>query len=208
MGFDISLWIMEKLRQYKKTRMKLFFYIFLIIAFFNKCDQGKLNNKATVEKYYMARDAADFKDISLLVSDTITVVEGDYVMPYTLESYYEVFKWDSVFQTKYKIIELEEVESQVIVSVTLSSIRNAFLQNNPMTCKFKLSLQSGKISKIESLNCKDANWEIWQKRVDALVKWVDINHPELNGFIHDMTMNGAKNYLKAINLYNLSENNY
>lgn len=55
------------------------------------------------------------------------------------------------------------------------------------------------------MECVDADWNIWQMERDSLVKWVSINHPELDGFIHDLTMNGAINYLKAIELYENSK---
>ena len=70
-----------------------------------------------------------------------------------------------------------------------------------MTCQFKISFNAGKISRIESMDCKDADWGLWQTERDTLVNWIDKNHMELNGFINDMTMNGAMNYLKAIELY-------
>lgn len=75
-----------------------------------------------------------------------------------------------------------------------------------MTCQYKISFNSGKISKIEELECKDADWNIWQKKRDSLVSWTKKNHPELDGFINDMTMNGAINYLKAIELYETDKN--
>ena len=131
----------------------------------------------------------------------MTVTEGDYIMRYSQDSYYEVFKWDSIFQTSYEIAELKETENEVVAFITLSSIRNSFLKNEQMTCQFRLSFESGKISKIESLDCEDANWKIWQDRVAELVQWIEENHPELNGFIYDMTMEGAKNYIKAIELF-------
>ena len=74
-----------------------------------------------------------------------------------------------------------------------------------MTCQYKISFISGKISEIESLECKGADWQIWQKEVNSLVSWIKINHPILDGFINDMTMNGAMNYLKAIELYELDK---
>ena len=158
------------------------------------------------EQYFQARNSMDFEVIKGLVNDSITVIEGDYVMPYSHKDFYEVFQWDSVFQTKYKIVGVEEIDEHVIATVDLTSIRNKFLQNDRMTCQFKLSFQSGKISEIQSLDCRNANWEIWQERVQLLVNWVDDNHPELNGFIHDMTMDGAENYIRAIQLFEASEN--
>lgn len=67
-------------------------------------------------------------------------------------------------------------------------------------CQVKISFTSGKISKLEELECIGVDWNIWRKERDSLVSWVNKNHPELDGFINDMTMNGSINYLKAIDL--------
>ena len=122
-------------------------------------------------------------------------------MPYNLDSYYEEFKWDSIFRTSYKIVELIEEDDWVMATVVSNSIKYEFLKNNPLTCQYRISFNSDKISKIESLECLGVNWDIWQEQKDTLVSWIDKNHPKLDGFIHDMTMNGALNYLKAIALY-------
>lgn len=188
-----------------KNKMKNTFIILLCGLFVIGCNQNKPTNKETALSYFDARKSYDYTEIKGLLSDSLIVTEGDHIMRYSRDSYYEVFKWDSVFQTKYEIVELKENDEQIIASISLSSIRNKFLKNDLMTCQFQLSFKSGKISKIESLDCKDANWEIWQARVKLLVSWVENNHPELNGFIHDMTMKGAENYLKAIHLYESNE---
>ncbi len=78
------------------------------------------------------------------------------------------------------------------------------MKNNPLTCRYKFHFDSGKIAKIENLDGTDANWEIWQKEVDSLVSWVKFNHPEIDGFIHDLSMKGAIDYLNAIELYKKS----
>ena len=135
------------------------------------------------------------------MGDSITVIEGDHIMPYTKATFHEVFKWDSVFQTSYDIVSLEEINDDVIAEIALSSIRNNFLQDRSMTCKYQLSFSSGLISEITSLDCIDADWTLWQSRVSTLVDWISINHPSLDGFIHDMSMRGAQNYVKAIELY-------
>lgn len=181
--------------------MKNTFLILFFLHFLTGCNNQKLTHQETVAKYYNARDAANYNEMKTFISDSITIIAGDYVMPYTHDSYYEEFKWDSIFKTSYKIVELEEKNNQIIASVASNSVRYEFLKNNPLTCQFKISFNSGKISKIESMECISADWNIWQKERDSLVSWINKNHPKLDGFIHDMTMNGAINYLKAIELY-------
>jgi hypothetical protein len=84
-------------------------------------------------------------------------------------------------------------------------LRFEFLKNNPLSCRHKISFKDGKIAKLETLECIDADWGIWQKERDSLVNWVHIHHPDLDGFVHDLSMQGAINYLKAIELYKDNE---
>ena len=186
--------------------MKNIFPILFLFYFLSGCNNRVLTYQETVIKYYNARHAANFNELRTLINDSITITSGDYVMPYDHASFYEVFKWDSIFRTSYSIVELDEKNNQVITSVTMNSLRNEFLKNNKMTCDYKISFNSGKILKIEEIECRDVDWEIWQKQRDSLVDWIKQNHPELNGFIHDMTMNGAINYLKAIEFYETDKN--
>lgn len=165
------------------------------------CNNQKLTHQETVTTYYNARDAGNYNTLKTYINDSITITAGDYVMPYNHASFYEQFKWDSIFKPSYKIVELEEKDNQVIVSVAQNNIRNEFLKNNPLVSKVKISFTTGKISKLEELDYVGADMNVWQKERDSLVRWISINHPELDGFINDMTMNGALNYLKAIELY-------
>lgn len=120
----------------------------LIILISVGCEQQTTSNVEVTKNYFEARNSADFNEVKNLINDRLMVLEGDHTMPYSQESFYEVFKWDSIFQTSYEIIELKEHEEQIIASIALSSIRNTFLKNGSMTCKFKLSFNSGKISKL------------------------------------------------------------
>ncbi len=169
------------------------------------CNDQKIEIRETVSKYYDARDQGNYTKLQTLISDSITITAGDYVMPYNHDSFYEQFKWDSVFKPSYRIVELEEENEGIIASVVLNSIKHEFLKNSDMICQYRISFNSGKISKIEELECKDADWATWSKEVDALVSWTKRNHPELDGFINDMTQKGAMNYLKAIELYEIRE---
>ena len=181
--------------------MKTCFILFSLVTLLAGCSNEKLSRAEVVTNYYNAFNASDFTQLVPLITDSITIVDGDYVMPFSQDSFYEHFKWDSVFQTTYNVIELEDQGNQIIATVASSSKRYEFLKNNPLTCRFKVSFDSVKITKIEALECPEADWNVWQKERDSLVNWVSANHSELDGFIHDLTPSGAMNYLKAIELY-------
>ena len=181
--------------------MKRAYCLLLLLFCLVACSTIAPSPKETVTKYYQARNVGDFKAIQECVNDSITITEGDYVMPYDGDSFYEVYKWDSIFQPSYKIVQLEEKEGEVLATVTLNSLRNEFLRNSDMTCKFNFSFKGQKISKIAVMDCVDADWATWEKERDSLVRWIDSNHPRLNGLIYAMTMKGAINYMEAIALY-------
>ncbi|MFP2994787.1 hypothetical protein ABN763_02705 [Spongiivirga sp. MCCC 1A20706] len=181
--------------------MKKIVLLLVSLYFMVGCTDAKLNHQDTITAYYNARNKLDFNELKTLVNDSITIISGDYVMPYNTKGFYEVFKWDSIFKPSYKLVELEEKSNQVIANVKINSVRNTFLKNSDMTCQYRISFSSGKISKIEELNCTNVDWNTWRQGVDSLTSWIKKHHPELDGFINDMTMNGAENYLKAIELY-------
>lgn len=165
------------------------------------CQQETFSPEDAVTQYYNGFASSDYNEVKSVINDSITIVAGDYVMPFSRESYYEQFKWDSIFQPKYKIVALENQNDHVIATITLSTLKHKFLKNDPMTCSYKFSFKEGAISRVQELNCPDADWKTWAQRRDSLVSWINQNHPELNGFINDLTMKGAQNYLKAIDLY-------
>jgi hypothetical protein len=181
--------------------MKKIYIIIVLISCFVGCGNQEATPIETVENYYQARTNGDYKELKKLVNDSVTIVAGDYIMPYDSAGFYEQFKWDSVFKPSYKVVELREEKSQVIAAVAINSLKHEFLKNNAMTCEYKISFSSGKISKIEELECKNADWMSWQQERDSLVNSINKNHPELNGFIYDMSMKGAQDYLKAMILY-------
>lgn len=180
----------------------LFISILVLIA---SCTERKSTESEQIIEYYKGFKNSDYSQIKETLSDSITIIGGDYIMGFTSESFYNQFKWDSVFKPEYTLVSIVNENEQVIATVSVSSLRYEFLKNNPLTYKDAFYFKSGKINKIETIEFIDANWETWQKERDSLVKWVKFNHPELDGFIHDLSMEGAIDYLKAIELYKKSQ---
>ena len=111
-------------------------------------------------------------------------------MPYSIDEFYEVFKWDSIFRPSYQLVGMVEEGDHLIASVGLESVRNRFLKNDRMTCSYKITFSSDKISKIESLDCMGADWASWEQERDSLVNWIKLNHPELDGQVPETILSG------------------
>lgn len=184
--------------------MKKIIFLFLLIVNIC-CTEKESTSKEQIIAYYEGFKNSDYSQVKETLSDSLVIVAGDFITPFTSESYYQQFKWDSVFKPTYKLVKIENQGDQAIATITLSSAKHEFLINSQMTCSNKFYFKAGKISKIEELDCPNTNWELWGKRVNTLTNWVKLNHPELDGFINDLSMKGAQDYMKAIELYEQRE---
>ncbi len=173
----------------------------IVLLFICSCVIKETKKQEQVINYYKGFENSNYKQLKKTISDSLIITEGDYITSFTSESFYEQFKWDSIFKPVYNLLKLENEDEHIIATVSVRSIRFDFLKNNPLTCRHKFYFKSGKIKRIENLECLDANWGIWEKERDSLVKWIKINHPKLDGFIHDLSQKGAVDYVKAIDLY-------
>ena len=156
-----------------------------------------------VKSYYNALNEGNFSKVQPFVSNTVTIIEGDVVVPYSAKSFYDFFQWDSVFSPSYEIQEISQSENQVIVKLSVVSERLKFLKNSPMSSKMKFTLRNNKIYMMEVVEYFGVDFDVWQYERDTMVKWIDENHSVLSGFINDLTKKGAENYIDAIRLWNL-----
>jgi len=191
-----------------KIQVKNIFLILIIFCSLVGCKNQEPNQGKIVTDYYKAFDSGDYKKIKSLIDDSVTIVAGDFVTPFDKESYYEQFRWDSIFQPSYEIVEINKLDDQIIATVSVSSLRFQFLKNNPLICSHEISFNDDKISRLKEIEFIDADWNVWQQERDSLVSWIKINHPELDGFINDLSMQGAINYLQAIDLYQSNGENF
>jgi len=176
---------------------QILFIALLILA--TSCNRA--DNFSTYTKFIEGYYNKDFNSITDYLSDTITIKDDGYEKKYTKSDFQVYYQWDSVFQPTHEILEIYRCDSIIDVVVSISSKRFEFLENNPMITRQNIYLSEGKITVIEFVESKSADWKVWIERRDSLVKWIDNNHKELSGFIYDMTKEGAEDYLKAIDLY-------
>lgn len=180
--------------------MKHLLLLFILILCVS-CSEKTSTEAEQITAYYQGFKNSDFNQIKNTLSDSLISIAGDYRMAYSREGFYEKFKWDSVFKPQYKLVSINEEGEHPIATVTIDSPKLEFLDNNPMTCRYAVYFENDKIARIQELDCPNANWELWAIQRDSLVAWTKVNHPNLDGFINDLTMQGAVNYMKAIALY-------
>ena len=144
----------------------------------------------------------NFDRISTCVSDSILISEMDHVVSSDRQELYIHFQWDSVFTPKYKIIDLISNEDTVVVTASKICQRIKYLHDKPTVYKANFVIDHQQIVKVETTEFIEFDYKIWEARRDSLAAWIDDNHNTLSGFQYDLTLQGAHNYLEAIDLYN------
>ena len=180
------------------------FTMFLAFAFFSCKDSEVKNDRLEIAKqYYRALDTSDGLQMKGLLSDSLVVkqTEYDYEQAFTKEEYIgKWLKWDSVFHPTYEVLEIEQQSEIVKVKISKLDKRIFFLHGKPYITNETIKFQKDKISVVE---VSDVNFDAktWERNRSELLKWVDENHPELDGFIFDQTKSGGLKYLKVMQLY-------
>lgn len=182
-------------------------YTILLLLVISACSSKEASHIATVKNYYSGFNNGDYKLIETQLSDSLTITEGDYVMNFTPETFETHFKWDSVFVSQVKIIDIEQQENDLLITISASSKRFEFLRNNPLVTKHLVHFTNGKISRVDNVDFINTDWKLWTEQKEGLTQWIANNHKELDGFMIDQTLQGGLNYLKAIDLYTNRENN-
>lgn len=180
--------------------MNKIYTLFILVSFFS-CSKKEITKTECVENYFEGFKQSDYHLIKGTLVDSLEIYAGDYKMEFTPESYYKQFQWDSVFKPVYKVLSVTNKNEAVLVTVSVATSKFEFLKNNPLTTNYKFSFKANKIYKIEDLGSVDVNWNSWGKQRDTLVNWIKVNHPNLDGFVSDLSKQGAINYLKAIELF-------
>jgi hypothetical protein len=181
---------------------KLIVLLLILVMGFASCKNSeKQIDKIEISKqYFKALSDSDYSTIYNYLTDSIATIEGEYEVTYSKKDYLELLKWDAVFSPNYNILEIEEAGGMVKVKISKMDKRIAFLQEAPFITHQTIKFQKEKIISIETeyLDFREATWE---RNKNRLISWIDKNHPELNGFIHDQTESGGIKFLKAIALY-------
>ncbi len=185
----------------EKKFVQILFIGFLITFISCNAIQNSLKHEQIVTDYFKGLNTGDFSLISKCVSDSIQTTEKEYLLTRNQKELYQQFQWDSVFNPKYDLTDLESDSNSIMATVSKICKRIDFLQDTAMVFKVTIDIKDSQITKIQITDYVYLNFATWQSRRDTLVAWIDKNHPEIYGFLDDMTLKGAQNYLKAIELY-------
>jgi hypothetical protein len=165
--------------------------------------EKEIDKLKIAKKYYEVLDQSNISDIGTLLTDSLLTreTEYDYEQTFSKNEYVEWLKWDSLFEPTYKIIEIGQENGTVKATISKKDKRIGFLHKKPIVTDQVIRFDGDRITSIETTKYIIFDDSIFVKNRDELLSWVDINHPELNGFINDQTKTGGMKYLKAIELY-------
>ncbi|WP_407264571.1 hypothetical protein [Tenacibaculum maritimum] len=168
-----------------------------------KNSEKEFDKLEIAKKYYKVLDKSNVSGIETLLTDSLLTkeTEYDYEQTFSKKEYVEWLKWDSVFKPTYKILKIGQENGTVKAKISKTDKRISFLHKEPIVTEQVIRFDKDKISSIETTKYVIFNNSVFVKNRDGLLNWIDKNHPELNGFIHNQTKSGGMKYLKAIELY-------
>ena len=188
---------------------KIIILSFLLTLGFISCktSEKQINNIEIAKDFYTVLNNYNYSTIPLLIKDSILTKEGSYKKTFSQHDFIEILKWDSIFKPEYTILKIEEENGVVKARISKKDKRILFLHEAPIVTNEVITFSEGKIKSVEITDYAVFNDTVFSKNRSKLLSWIDENHPELNGFIHDQTKTGGLKYLKALDFYEKAHQN-
>lgn len=178
--------------------------LLLVIGYIScKNSEKEIDTLEIAKKYYEILDKSTISEITPLLMYSLLTKETqyDYEQAFSQKEYVEWLKWDSVFDPTYEILDIEQKNGVVKAKISKTDKRISFLHEGPIVTNQVIRFNNTKIASIETTEYVVFNDSLFVENRGKLLEWIDKNHPELNGFIHDQTKIGGLNYLKAMELF-------
>lgn len=166
-----------------------------------KNSKKELSKLQIAQEYYKILDNSDATEITALLGDSILTLESDYKQTFSQKEYVEWVKWDAVFNPSYEILQIEQEDDIVKAKISKIDKRIQYLHKEPIVTEQLIRFDGAKITSVETTEYVVFNDTVFLKNRRKLLRWIDENHADLNGFINDQTEVGGIKYLKAIQLY-------
>lgn len=169
--------------------------------------ENESSKKEIFEAYLHGMNNRDFNQIKQSLADSILITEMGYEVVKNLDAFRRHFLWDSIFQPDYTLVEFRENDSATLATVAKFDKRIQFLHDSALVYQVSLAFKGGQIVGMSTIKYVKMDGRKWMSRRDSLAGWIDNNHPELSGFVHDLTPKGAQNFLQAMSLFKSESGN-
>ncbi len=159
------------------------------------------SSKVIVERYFNAFNQSDYAVLRKVITDDFMMQEGDFRICSSADEFYTVFQWDSIFKPQYTVKDIQIGDGKIIVDVSKLDIRVGFLHDDPMETLVEVKMENQRVKSLTVLSYSHFDGEKWGGRLKNLTDWINQYHAQLNGFERDLTPEGARRFLKAIDLF-------
>lgn len=154
-----------------------------------------------VKKYIQALNQSDYPTVISLFKDSVRMNELVYKSTFSKQQYYSLFQWDSVFKPTYTIEEIQLMDRYVEMKVAKKCERILFLNEEPIVTKEQVYFDENGIKSVDIIEYIIFNDELWNTNREKLVTWTANNHPDIDGFLYDQSLEGGLKFKEAIHRF-------
>jgi hypothetical protein len=185
----------------KPTYLIIVFFLFLATSC--QLSNGNADSTELVKAFYKGLNQSDFKTVSNCIGDTILIneVESNFALAFSKDEYHDWFLWDSTFNPKYEIAELEVRNDSVFATISKNGYRIQLLHETPLVYKVHFDIADNKLVAINRTRYVNADWTLWQSNRDKFMQWVARYYPDCSDFMSVQNKEFGAKYLKVLHLY-------